>query len=291
MAKTKPTPAPVDKPVIKLLDVVGVAKRVVAAYHEWGAQDGPNVPWRGATVKALSQKLHMTIAEACDSVADFGKEVEPAARKLILAFDELAESFTDWLQAASMNLDTAPPRGSVSLHNALQRLEIAIQPSKYQKPDPIKQLLDVQRVSPHQIAKIYGWKLEDGSGDVAKVFEEYATPGTHYNAETWVHPADVAVQAEVEERWVGREPRVVRFRAVETEASESQQQEFNPATLDEYLANGATIKQMVSFLKIEESFLEMYAEEKGYQLVGDKYVSKEQLEKDAAAKRFQEAAS
>lgn len=34
-------------------------------------------------------------------------------------------------------------------------------------------------VKPHQIAKIYGWYMRDGSPDVAKVAEEIRKPGTH----------------------------------------------------------------------------------------------------------------
>jgi hypothetical protein len=289
-----------DLPKLTTLECLNAARGVVNAWEEWSQSDGPNQPWKGMTVKVVSQQLHMAIQRGCDATADVGKEVEPKAKRIVMIFDDLARAFIQWLRDASMGLDTAPPRGNADMHNAFERLRLAIKPSPFPKPDPIKQLMDLQRVSPAQIAVIYGWRNESNDPDISKVYEEYENPGTHFNPASWIHPAEKAMMAEIDAHWALREePRGKMFAEdeslVATSSPEPQDNEqrlrelIEKGTVDEMFRAGSNVAQMTRFLRIEYDMLMMLAEEKGFVLVNDKFVSKEQLKIDEEAKKFEKA--
>lgn len=285
MAKEK---KPVEsKSSIRVDHCVTAARRVAASYDRWCSLDEPIVSWRGAAVKAISQDLHESIVQACNDTADAGREVDRGARRMVLLFDDLAREFFQWVQEASLGLDTAPPRGSTGLLNAIERVKASLNASRYERPAPIKQLYEVQRVSPSQIARIYGWKTEDGSEDVQKVFEEMENPGTHFDPKAWVHPAQAVEQKEVDARWAERKPREAEHRLSKEATNDEAPAPANP-DLDTLLREGAPMQQIIRLSKQDEQFIEMYAAEQGYQRVGEVFVSKEQLAKDEEAKKFAE---
>jgi hypothetical protein len=297
MAKRKQEPVQVEEelPKLPLQHCLNAARSLINAYDEWHQADGPHAGWRGMTVKAISQKLHVAIQNACDATADTGYSVEGAARKYVLIFDDLAAAFTRWIQEASLNQDTAPPRGNSEIHTAIERLKAAMKTNSLPKPDPIEQLINLQRVSPQQVAMIYGWKLEDGSGDTQKVFEELNKPGTHFNPETWVHPALKAEQAETDLHWANREfPRGKLFGGTDTPEEEAVKNEerldglMQSGQVDEMFKAGASVAQMLRYLRVEEDMLTMLADDRGYVVINDCFVSKEKLEQDAAADKFKE---
>src|SRR5574343_2010099 len=108
--------------VLRMIDVLNAAKKLVGVYQEWNSQDGPQVNWNGEVTKAISEQLHREIETACDLTADAGMEVEASGKAIVLVFDDIARYFLKWIQDASMQLQTAPPRGSSELLNSLDRL-------------------------------------------------------------------------------------------------------------------------------------------------------------------------
>ncbi len=290
MAKSKTS----DLPKLTAIECLNHARAVVKAWENWSASEGPTVPWKGMPVKSITEQFAQAIQAGCDATADQGKDVELRAKLLVMIFDDLARSYVQWLRDASMGLDTAPPRGNAEMHNSFERLRTACKPSQFAKPEPIKQLMDLQKVAPAQIAVIYGWKTESNDPDIAKVYEEYAAPGTHYKPEEWVAPAEKAIMAEVERDWANRdEPRALMFSSVEStsepEADNNARLEsmITAGTVDEMFRAGSNVAQMTRFLRIEYDMLAMLAEERGYILVNDKFVHKDQLKIDAEAKQFE----
>lgn len=253
---------------IKFTDALNAAKALLNAYQAWQSQEGPHVPYDGAMVKGISERLDRVIRQACDNTADCGDPVDEKARPFVLIFDDLAVAFLKWIQDASMQLPTAPPRGSTDLHNAIDRMAKLFESHNYPKPVPLKQLLEIQMVSPRQVAIIYGWKLPDGSPDVTKVFEEQASPGTHYNSETWVHPARKAIEAEFTKEWAQREPRSVMFRQLDEKPSSKP----NVPTLDELFAANAPKAQIMRLHRLSEEEIEIIAQERGLSLVGERFI-------------------
>jgi hypothetical protein len=296
MAKKKPDAeqqeqsAPVEK--LMFTDVLNASRKLVNAYDEWHQSDSSslNVGWRGQTVKAISKSLHDTIAHVVDLTADEGKEIDPKSRKLLLIIDDLAKSFRQWLMDASLELDTAPPRGNAEMHNALLRLRDALTSQKWKQPPPIKQLYELERVSPNQIAKIYGW-----GEDVEKVFQELEKPGTHYNPETWVPPHVALEQREIDEAWENREPRGRQYDTEQTQEAPAipDDKKLETALANgvflEYLRSAATIQQMSIYFKADRDTIEEFAKAEGFVLVNDCFVHQSVIDADAKTKQFQEA--
>ncbi|QDV26341.1 hypothetical protein [Aureliella helgolandensis] len=243
--------------MIRLINAINAAKKILVARQAWNEQDGPNIFWQGAQSKQISEAFDEAIRTACDSTADADSEVEDSARALLLCLDDVAYSHQKWLQDASMGLPTAPPRGSDQLHRVLDRLAEQVKQSSLPLPPPIEQL-QKQKVSPNQIALIYGWKLEDGSPDAQKVFEEISKPGTHFKPKTWVHPAVKSIQAETDRRWTVREPRSRLF-LLHSDGRPAGAEPSNPQipSLDELLDVRAPVEQIMRLHQMtEEDVLE-----------------------------------
>lgn len=227
--------------VLFATDCVKAAKQILSAREKWGLQEGPLVHWGGGQRKAISVEFETAIKECCDSTSDAGKEVEEKAKRLVLAFDDVAKFFRKWIQDASMQQPTAPPGGSDELVRAIDRLEQALHVPDLPLPPSIAQL-KVQKVSDSQIAIIYGWRDEHGFGDSRKVREELAKPGTHFNPKTWVHPSFASQQADIDRFWQAREPRPRLFDVVVTQQPAKEQ--IIPS-VDELIKLRAPIAQIV----------------------------------------------
>lgn len=254
--------------VIKTIDVVVVAKKLISAFKAWKDQEGPLRMWNGASTKCISEDLHNHITEAVNATADEGLQVEPSARGLLLVFDDLSYFFTKWIQDASMQLVTAPPGGSSELINCFDRIADMLKTQNLPQPRPIKQLV-AERVSPAQIAIIYGWKNpEDNSPDTAKVHEEIEAPGTHFNAKDWIHPALRVIQAEIDREWAGREPRAKSF---DTQAEVKPVAPLIP-TLDALFEAKAPKAQIMRLHKLSEEEVEYEAAERGLTLVEERFI-------------------
>jgi hypothetical protein len=237
------------------------AKLLTALYHRtkncvtrWRAADGPNVGWQGVTVKAMSDELDIGLRMLCDAVADtiggITRDFEPSVRRQILAIDQLAYAYRKFMQDASFESPTAPPSGSDSLWNAWDAVERSFNAlddmAGLKPPPPVHHLIDVEKVSPMQIARIYGWIDENGDPDTAKVFEERDKPGTHFDPKTWVHPAIKSSQKLVDAQWSVREPRGTFFQVIEKIEREIEHRAnaSKVPSIEEFVAAGAPAAQI-----------------------------------------------
>lgn len=266
---------PIDR--IATIDARRAATTLTNEWKRWKLNPS-TVPYNGAVVPCLSEDLHQAIEHTCDAMADAGKPVEDEAKAFVLVFDELAIATQKWIQDASMQLPSAPPRGSVEMHNCFKRLEQLLQTARKPLPQPVKHLIDVQMVKPSQVAIIYGWKHDDGTPDTDKVREEYEQPGTHYDPKTWVHPMAKVEQAEVNALWANRSPRAPMFARLD---ADQRAPRTEIPSLDELLRVQAPVKQIMSLHGLDEETLELEASERGLILNGDRYEPIPQTEKPA----------
>lgn len=237
--------------MLKFLDVLHAANRIVSARKAMDANPAPPVHWMGTTFEnPITEEFDNAISAACDATADAGMEVEPKARALMLILDDIAAARIKWLQDGSMHLPTAPPTGSEQLRNNLDRLEAQLKIPDLPLPPPIAHLQKVH-ASPNQIAITYGWRTEDGSPDVNKVFEEVEKPGTHFNPKKWVHPALRRQQEETDKLWANRIPRERQSSHVASQ-SEGEPTKSRVPSLDELIQVKAPVEQIMRLHKMTE---------------------------------------
>lgn len=216
MPKESTTLEAIELPTLELSTVLGASRKIAKAYEKWSLQDGPFVAFNGVPMKSMSQELVGTVEECIDGTADGDENgqalgnVAPDARRLMLCLDAIGYAFIRWVQDASMGLSHARPTGSDELDSAFKHLIDVQSQRPLPHPTSVKALMD-QGAPLGTIALKYGWKMEDGSPDIDKVYEELETPSTHYDPKTWVHPAHRSAMAEVEKLWTDRKPRPKLF--------------------------------------------------------------------------------
>jgi hypothetical protein len=243
-------------------------KLLTALYHRakncvtrWRMADGPNVGWQGATVKAISSELDTAIRMLCDASADtiggITRDADNAIRRQLIALDQLAYAYRKFIQDASFESPTAPPSGSDSLWNAWEAVDRAFSSSAemagLRPPAPIAHLIEVEKVSPVQVARIYGWLDENGDPDTNKVFEEMEKPGAHFDPAKWVHPAIRSSTKLVEAQWSAREPRGPFFHVIENIEREIEHRAnaSKVPSIEELVAVGAPAVQIARLHKID----------------------------------------
>lgn len=236
-------------------DIYRAFQKLLAAVQDWDQADGPHVPWQGQVTKGISQRLDEAFRVFLDATADFGKQPEPKAYGPLLAVDQLATAYLEFVRAASMGHDTAPPRGSDALWRAWDSVVLAFAVPKQQRPPAIKELIEHQKAAPSQIALIYGWTTEDGEPDLTKVQEEYQAPGTHFDPETWVAPAFVKRQAIFDREWKARTPRKPEFDGAAIDEAAEKPKKPPVPSLDELIAAKAPAGQiaMLHGISVDEA--------------------------------------
>lgn len=219
---------------------------------EWESLSGPLINGR----KAISEAFATAIEDAINVTADYSPtgeklEIDENSYEAALLFDDVARAYRDFKVAAcaAVSLTEVEVDGNSQFWRTLNALrEWFTSKYNYRAPLPIATLRQ-QGVSDEQIAWIYGWVDESGQAEVWRVTEEEAEPGTHYLAETWVHPAkhkrNELAKAAMATR-VGREREYVR------------QAEFGKSdvpSLDELVRLGAPAAQIASLhgLEVEDA--------------------------------------
>lgn len=177
-------------------------QKVETAIAEWQSGEGPNRIYNGHQVKAISAKLDNALRYFCNYAADQGKEVDPKAYIPICRIDSFAKAYEKFIRDAVV--EVASPSGTDAVWTAWDHVRQAFIMTRSGKPRAIKHLIEVDKAPEWQIAAIYGFVNEAGEPDVIKVSEEYEKPGTHYNPDTWISPADVKKQKLADEEWAGR---------------------------------------------------------------------------------------
>lgn len=176
---------------------------VHSAVQQWRLADTPNVLWQGQTRKAISTELQ----QAFDRIIAFARQNDfiESARELILAIDDFELALEAWLEKATRDPANTSPSGSAEMWSAWERVyQLRERSGGFPLPEPIDQLLQRDKVPLQQIAKIYGFTTPDGQADLAKLNEEVAKPGTHFDPVTWEHPSRRRIAEEVARRWEQR---------------------------------------------------------------------------------------
>jgi hypothetical protein len=148
--------------------------------------------WRDGNVTREVPMLGETILDAAEALYKLcnTQDIDREAWEMVKALDVVIERLREF----ELQEDTAPgrlsPDGGRPVWDALNVLLAARRkPREKRLPTPITQLL-AEGVNRYQIAKEYGWYLEDGSPDVRRLDEEIQHPGTQYSPETWVSRRD-----------------------------------------------------------------------------------------------------
>lgn len=171
---------------------------------KWDNGSEPVVSWHQVPVKAISDavvKAWFALIEAAGTM-----DVEPSLKPAVLALDEFEDQFRNWAEYCEIAPDDTHPGGTPALWNAWSSFAEAMDQPIYRKPESIESLT-AQGVGDRQIALIYGWSDEAGP-QANKVVEERAKPGTHYDPNKWVHPAERRRISEADSQWSKRELRV-----------------------------------------------------------------------------------
>lgn len=237
-------------PLLKALDT-DVAR--------WEAADAPIVRWRNGPRKAVSDSLIESFHELFEEVAT--ADVADDVKATVLKIDAFEDALAEWAEACDLSPEDADPRGPISLWSAYREIIASLTEYRPRKAEPIETLV-AQKVTDRQIAMIYGWKQPDGSPDTAKVLEEKAEPGKHYDPATWVHPSEVKVKAELDARWAQRTDRVdARVVAKHTRPAA-------PETIDELIQQRVPSKQIAKMKRVDIEEVRQRAAELGIPLDG-----------------------
>ena len=175
-------------------------------YLKFHATNGPLIPWNGREVKAITESLFQALCELCKFSSAPSEDVHEKSRESILAVDELARSFLDYQTRSAAFDETCHPAGTQELWNAFYLLRKSIlEPMEFRPLESIDILLNKQKVSIQQIARIYGFVTVDGSPEVHRVEEELLEPGKH-TGNDWLPPIERKYRSELEARWSKRVP-------------------------------------------------------------------------------------
>lgn len=268
-------------------EIQETVERANAVVARWRSMDEPRVPFQGKSCKAVSDPVVEAINEVAQIAGTPNSNVEDSARRVVLAIDEFADHLNQWYTDLSFGPDHAPPDGSSLMWQAWDAVVAACVPRRSRPPESMDDLTR-SNTSLAQIAKIYGWKNEDGSPDIQKVVEEQNKPGTHYDPETWVHPADRNLQASADEQWKRRQPREHLGQPVASRTGH-----VAPEPLDELIQTVDNAKQIARMKGITVEEVEARAAELGVAIDG-KFRKPSNPEdqakaKEAATQRQQEA--
>lgn len=103
-----------------------------------------------------------------------------------------------------------------------------------------------QKVGPHQICEIYGWKASDGSPQLWKVFEEKAEPGKHSTkCEGWENPVLKKQKAKIMRE---RDAKVKVDALIERKLTKAEA--VAPETLEELVAQGVSAEQICEMKRL-----------------------------------------
>lgn len=223
------------------------------------------VGYNGRPTKALNadiERAAVTLFELCERT-----DVEEDARPLIQAVDKFDDEFAKFGELAKDLTSRVHPGGTREMWGSYAEMLRARVPMKWDRPEPLRQLI-AQRVGMEQIAKIYHWLKPYGISRACEMIqEELDAPGTHYNADTWVHPKEVAYRAEINTWWEKRcetlrNAQVKRQRAAEPKARTEARE-----TLDELILNGVNATQICKMKPgLTEDDVQARAAELGYAL-------------------------
>jgi len=250
------------------------------AVKAWDAADSPNVRWRGGSAKGMSGEVARALDQLCELCN--AAEVDDDAKEIVLALDRVSTEFTAWAEAFDIAPESVHPTGTPDLWAAFRSAVSVTVDAPRRLPEPIRDLMEAG-VSDQQVCKIYGFLHPDGSGDLAKLAEEKAKPGTHYDPETWVPPHLERRRQEINDLWANRS-----FSGhTPVEAEPPKPRPAAPESVDELIAQGVGAEQIARMKGMTVEEVEGYAAKLGLPLEGRVIRSPERQESqlDDLAKR------
>lgn len=225
--------------------------------------------WVGGPVKAVSDDVMDALDILCDYTA--AKYADDDAKEIILALDDLGAEWAAFLDAREIARESVRPSGTPELWARYRDVKRAFALPTKRLPEPIRDLMELNPPAGDvQICRMYGFLHDDGSPDFIKLREEKDKPGTHYDAKTWVHPADRRRMAELNERWAKRTPLEQSF----SQASEPKPQRIAPESIEELLAQGVGSEQIAGMKGMLREEVITFAEQHGYPVDGRSFSGK-----------------
>ncbi len=243
--------------------VVATVRRVDEIVAQWSMAmpgEAPSVTWRGKPRQAITEAMIEAWAALTDSVET--QDVDADAQSIVLKIDGFTDALDRWAEMCELAPEDADPRGSRELWSAWDEVTSSLAAPTPKRLEPIAQLLKVEKVPERQVALMYGWTHADGSPDVGKVREEFANPGTHFDASTWVHPEQARQAKEIATLWRGRAERIGGRAAAGAGPASA------PESLDDLIRQDVPSKQIASMKQITVDQVRQRAAELGVMLDG-----------------------
>lgn len=231
---------------------------VNTAVRNWDQDPASTVTrWRGRQVRLFPLEVVEALHDLFDTCETMDATRE--AKSLALKVDAIDEALMDWAEGRELAPENFTPEGSPQIFDAL----VAANAHKDRRPrevEPIKSLL-AQKVGIAQIAKMYGWKRDDGSADIRKVEEEIANPGTHYDPVTYAEASMAKYWSDIDAKWHERAKRV------QTTVAAREVREA-PESIDELIEQQVPSKQIASMKRVTVEEVKARAAELGIPLDG-----------------------
>jgi hypothetical protein len=227
-------------------------RKLESLHKQWETDAAtPTVEHDRQEVRAVSQKLDTEWSNLHDYVA--GGDIEPEAYELVMALDEWIDEVDAFRDAYDAN-----PGGTRELWEAWQTVLLhARSKPRPQMLESISLLARVQKVSPSQIAQIYGWKDAYGQPDINRVLDALQNnddPPT-------VSPVYLAKRKKIDDAW---ERRQNRQRQTATEpVKQTKAVSVAPESIETLLEQNVPSKQIARMKNIDQQTVIDYARELG----------------------------
>lgn len=271
-------------------DVLVAITHLEDEVHAWEASrdETLKVGYEGREVKALNSAVEtaaIALFELCDRV-----DIEEEAWSLVRAIDALDDAFAAFAAQAKTPGARVHPGGTREMWGSYGEVLRARLPMRWHRPTPLKQMIG--KINPDQIAKEYHWLREYGRDRALEMIqEELERPGTHYNAETWVHPREQEFLAEIRTWWDGRVSKIkTATRAVQAHREKAPKKDA-PETLDYLIQTGTRIDQI---LKMKPSISRDEVQQRAVELgiaLDDETIGHVSYRQAQAAREMREARS
>lgn len=249
-------------PKISRNELAEIFADVEKAIAKWEASDGPTEHWIGGPTKAISEEVEEWIDILCGFCAV--TDAEDDAKAIMLALDAFATEWNAFLDAREISRDAVRPSGTPELWGRLRDLRAAFTPRPRKLPEPIRDLMEMETPTPDkQICLMYGFIAPDGSPDFIKLQEEKRKPGTHFDADTWVHPSEARRQAEIDAKWAARTPPAESI----TKAA-PKPRKIAHESIEELFAQGVDVQQIADMKDMLPEEVEAYARQHGLSTSG-----------------------
>lgn len=208
-------------------DILDSVNFLIEVFERWqNDPSSPNVPTE------QFEKALLNAAEVCDN----GDTPAPCRELCMVAMPRLKEEWDQYVEGNRRRNGTPLPRFWAAFE-AVAKARQAAKPHKIVIPPPVKQLLDVEKVSPEQIAwHIYGnnkkgpFVRENGSVDYLLLRKEADQPGSVI-PDGWIPPWE----QERYEEWMKCTTRLI---ASSDSLKEDQPDYVDPTPIEDMLRQG-----------------------------------------------------